>query len=109
MTSSGRAAIKEPGKGKVPDADLRKYAGTYSQAPWGGEVAVLPWEEGLAMLELPTMEPVKELVKLKKTGEHTFRRIRKDESLGEEIVFEMGPDGRPTRFTHHSNYALRVK
>ena len=104
-----RAAIKEPGKGKVPDADLRKYAGTYSQAPWGGEVAVLPWEDGLAMLDLPTMEPVKELVKLKKTGEHTFRRIRKDESLGEEIVFEMGSDGRPTRFKHHSNYAPRVK
>jgi CubicO group peptidase (beta-lactamase class C family) len=104
-----RAAIKEPGKGKVPGADLRKYAGTYSQAPWGGEVAVLPWEDGLAMLDLPTMEPVKELVKLKKTGEHTFRRIRKDESLGEEIVFEMGSDGRPTRFKHHSNYAPRVK
>jgi len=48
-------------------------------------------------------------VKLKKTGEHTFRRIRKDESLGEEIVFEMGSDGRPTRFTHHSNYAPRVR
>ena len=104
-----RAAIKEPGKGKAPDADVRRYAGTYSRAPWGGEVAVLPWEDGLAMLELPTMEPVKELVKLKKTGEHTFRRIRKDESLGEEIVFEMGSDGRPTRLKHHSNYAPRVQ
>jgi CubicO group peptidase (beta-lactamase class C family) len=104
-----RAAVKEPGKGKTPEADLRKYAGTYSEAPWGGEVAVLPWEEGLATLDLPTMDPVKDLVKLKKTGENTFRRIRKDESLGEEIVFEMGPDGRPTRFKQHSNYAPRVR
>lgn len=104
-----RAAVKEPGKGKTPDPDLRKYAGTYSEAPWGGEVAVLPWEEGLATLDLPTMDPVKDLVKLKKTGENTFRRIRKDESLGEEIVFEMGPDGRPTRVKHHSNYAPRVR
>jgi len=61
------------------------------------------------MLDLPTMEPVKELVKFKKTGEHTFRRIRKDESLGEEVVFEMGPDGRPTRFKQHSNYRPRVR
>ena len=30
---------------------------------------------------------------MKKTGENRFRRIRKDETLGEEIVFEMGPDG----------------
>jgi len=104
-----RAAVKEPGKGKTPDADLGRYAGTYSEAPWGGEVAVLPWEDGLAMLDLPTMEPVKELVKLKKTGEHTFRRIRKDESLGEEIVFEMSSDGRPTRYKHHSNYLPRVR
>jgi CubicO group peptidase (beta-lactamase class C family) len=104
-----RAAIKEPGKGKTPDAELRRYAGTYSEAPWGGEVAVLPWEDGLGMLDLPTMEPVKELVKFKKTGEHTFRRIRKDESLGEEVVFEMGPDGRPTRFKQHSNYRPRVR
>ena len=104
-----KAAIKEPEKGKAPAADLRRYAGTYSEAPWGGEVAVLPWEDGLAMLDLPTMEPMKELVKFKKTGEHTFRRIRKDESLGEEVVFEMAPDGRPTRFKHHSNYAPRVR
>ena len=104
-----RSATKEPGKGKAPEADLRRYAGTYSQAPWGGEVAVLPWEDGLAMLNLPTMEPVKELEKFKKTGDHTFRRVLKDESLGEEVVFEMGPDGRPTRLKHHSNYSRRVR
>lgn len=104
-----RDAVKEPGKGKVSDPELRKYAGTYSEQPWGGEVVVLPWEEGLAMLSLPTMDPVKDLEKLKKTGENTFRRIRKDEKLGEEIVFEMGPDGKPTRFRRHSNYSPRVR
>lgn len=104
-----RDAVKEPGKGKTPDPELRKYAGTYGGQPWAGEIAVLPWEDGLAMLELPTMEPVKDLVKLKKTGENTFRRIRKDEKLGEEVVFEMGPDGKPIRFTHHSNYFPRVR
>ena len=52
---------------------------------------------------------MKDLVKLKKTGEHTFRRIRKDESLGEEIVFEIGPDGKATRFRRHSNYSTRVE
>jgi CubicO group peptidase (beta-lactamase class C family) len=104
-----RDAVKEPDKGKAPDPELRKYAGTYSEQPWGGEVAVLPWEEGLAMLSLPTMDPVKDLVKLKKTGENTFRRIRKDEKLGEEIVFDMGPDGRATRFTHQSNHFPRLR
>ena len=55
------------------------------------------------------MEPVKDLVKLKKTGEHTFRRIREDETLGETVVFEMGPDGRAARFTQHSNVHERMR
>jgi CubicO group peptidase (beta-lactamase class C family) len=104
-----RAALKEPEKAKAPDAGLRTYAGTYSDAPWGGETAIVPWEDGLAMLSLPTMVPMKDLEKLKKVGDHTFRRVRKDESLGETVVFEMGPDGRPTRFIRHSNYSPRVK
>ena len=103
------AAVKEPGKGKTPDVSLRAYAGTYDAQPWAGEVVVLPWEDGIAMLELPTMTPVKDLERFRKTGEHRFRRIRKDESLGEEVVFEMGADGRPVRFVRHSNVLRRMR
>jgi hypothetical protein len=70
---------------------------------------VLPWEDGIALLDLPTTDPVKDLEKFKKVGENTFRRIRKDETLGEEVVFEMGPDGKASRFTRHSNFSVRVK
>jgi hypothetical protein len=104
-----RAAVKDKEKAKAPDPALRRYAGTYNAQPWGGEVAVLPWEEGLALLDLPTMDPVKDLEKLKKVGENTFRLIRKDETLGEEVVFEIGPDGKASRFTRHSNFSVRVK
>ena len=104
-----RAAVKDKEKAKAPDPALRRYAGTYNAQPWGGEVAVLPWEEGLALLDLPTMDPVKDLEKLKKVGENTFRLIRKDETLGEEVVFEIGPDGKASRFTRHSNFSVRIK
>ncbi len=104
-----RAAVKEPEKAKTPDPALRRYAGTFTAQPWAGEVVVLPWEDGLALLDLPTMEPVKDLEKLRKTGEHTFRRIREDETLGEEVVFEMGSDGRAVRFTQHSNVHERMR
>jgi hypothetical protein len=60
-------------------------------------------------MDLPTMSPVKSLMKLKKTGEHTFRRVRDDEELGEEIVFELGPDGRASRLKWHSNYYPRLR
>jgi CubicO group peptidase (beta-lactamase class C family) len=104
-----RDAVKEPGKGKAPAPGLERYIGTYDEQPWGGEVAVVRWDDGLAMLELPTMDPVKDLLKLKKTGENTFRRIRKDEKLGEEVVFEIGPDGRASRFMRHSNHSPRIE
>jgi hypothetical protein len=61
------------------------------------------------MVELPTMDPVKEMDRVQETGEHRFRRIRKDDSLGEEIVFEIGPDGRATQYTQHSNHFRRIR
>jgi hypothetical protein len=71
---------------------------------------VLPWEDGLAILGLPTDNPIGDaLIKLKPAGEHRFRRIRADGSLGEDVVFEMGADGRPARMLQHSNYAVRAR
>jgi CubicO group peptidase (beta-lactamase class C family) len=104
-----KSATKEPGKAKPGDPQMRAYAGTYTAQPWGGEIAVLPWDDGLAMLGLPTADPMKDLVKLKKAGQHTFRRIRKDETLGEDVVFEMDADSRAVRLRRHSNYNNRVK
>jgi len=104
-----RAAVKEPEKAKPIDPTLRRFAGTYSAQPWTGEAAVVPWEDGLALLFLPTDEPVRDLIRLKRTGDNTFRRIRKDETLGEEVVFEMGTDGRAVRFTRHSNPHERIR
>ena len=104
-----REAKKDAGKASPPDPSLSRYAGAYDSQPWGGETAVIPWGEGLAILELPTMNPMEDLEKLKKVGEHRFRVIHKDETLGEEIVFEMGPDGRAARYIHHSNIAPRIR
>jgi hypothetical protein len=106
-TQQWYAATKEPGKGEAPDPELATYFGTYSSG-FAGETAVFAWEDGLGMLGLPTMEPLKGIVKLKKTGEHTFRRVRKDEKLGEELAFEIGSDGKAARFRVHSNYQKRV-
>jgi CubicO group peptidase (beta-lactamase class C family) len=104
-----RAAVKEKDKAKEPDPGLRSFAGTYTAQPWSGEAVVVPWEDGLALLFLPTSEPIKDLIRLKQTGPHRFRRIRKDDSLAEEIVFEMGADGKAVRFTRHSNPHVRIR
>jgi hypothetical protein len=85
---------------------MDRYLGTY-ETSFGGEIAVVRWEDGIATLGLPTMDPVRGLTRLKKTGEHTFRRIRRDDALGEEYAFVMGPDGRPTHYVVHNNVYRR--
>ena len=92
-----------------PDPDFSAYVGTYTGQPWGGESAIVAWEDGLAELGLPDDNPINSLSKLRKTGEHTFRRVRKDGELGEEVKFEMGPDGKATALTWFSNRRARVK
>jgi len=97
------AAKDKEAKPKMPDPSLSVYVGSYSSAFSGTETAVVLWEDGLAMLPLPTTDPVAALAKTRKIGDHTFRRVRKDEVLGETITFEMGPDGRALRYVQHSN------
>lgn len=108
-------AIKEAAKAKPgapapksADPSLAPYLGLYSTG-FSGEVAVVRWEEDLAVMGLPTADPVRAISKLRKTGEHTFRRVRKDEALGEELVFEVGADGRASLITWHSNRYRRVR
>ncbi len=110
--SGGAAPVAATGSAPAPvvtyDASLDRYLGTYGGS-FGGELAIVRWEDGLSILSLPTMDPLRSLTKLKKTGEHTFRRVRRDEALGEEIVFEIGADGKPTRFRQHQNYYAKVR
>jgi hypothetical protein len=105
IKAATKPATTEAGK---PQADLSKYTGTY-ESGFAGEIAIVEWEDGLAVLSLPTMDPVRGLTKLKKTGEHAFRRIRKDEALGETLVFELGREGQAVRIIWNSNQYRRVR
>jgi CubicO group peptidase (beta-lactamase class C family) len=91
-----------------PKPDLSRYTGIY-ESGFAGETSIVEWEDGLAALSLPTMDPVKDLTKLKRVSDNTFRRIRKDEALGETVVFEMGGEGQVVRMIWNSNQFRRVR
>jgi CubicO group peptidase (beta-lactamase class C family) len=89
------------------ESELSVYTGVY-ESGFAGEMAIVEWEDGLAALGLPTMNPMKGLIKLKKVdGVHMFRRIRKDDGLAETIEFQLGPDGRASLFIWNSNRYVR--
>ena len=89
-------------------ASLAMYAGSYDAFPWDGESVVVVWGDGLATLDLPNADPMKALERLRKTGEHTFRRVRSDGTLGETYRFEIGPDGKPSKLWVHNNPSPRM-
>ena len=58
---------------------------------------------------LPSTDPKENLTLRQHAGGDTFRRIRKDEVLGEEMVFERDENRRVIRCHHDSNYWKRLK
>lgn len=89
--------------------DLDAYSGHYNAQPWWGETAVLPWQGKLAVFGLPSENPAQDLTLLKHIEGDTFRRLRKDETLGEEVTFERDETGKVVRMWQHSNYSDKIK
>ncbi len=100
-TDAGPAGVSA----QAPDLD--RFTGRYD-ASFGGEIAVLRWKGGLAMLGLPTDDPLDSLTRLRHQAGTTFRRVRDDGELGERIVFETDERGRVTRLVRFSNYYPRI-
>lgn len=93
---------------KALDRSLERYLGTYASA-WGGEIEFVAWEGGLVELSLPNATPVRGMTKLRKVGEHTFRRVRPDDKLAETWTFTVDADGRATAFITNYNVSPRIR
>jgi CubicO group peptidase (beta-lactamase class C family) len=93
-----------------PEPPPSPYLGTYDFGPWGGEFLVFPWEGGLAMLEVPSRDPLGEMVRLGPVPgrPHHFRRLRTDGAPGEPITFEVDDEGRAVRLWRWNNPFPRV-
>lgn len=89
--------------------DLEKYTGTYSEEPWGGETAVIIWDGKLGMVGFPTDNPLSRITELKHIEGDTFRRVREDGELGEEIRFETDASGNVIKVWQHSNFSLKIR
>jgi CubicO group peptidase (beta-lactamase class C family) len=102
------AALGAPADLPPRDPALERYTGVYASI-WGQD-AVVRWGDGLAILDLRSRDPKNDMEQLRRTGEHTFRRVRGDDgSLGETVYFEVGEDGAVRRFQQHSIWQDRVR
>lgn len=96
-------------KPKENEIDLDGYTGLYNGQPWDSEKKVLKWYGNLAILDLPSNRPLEDMVLLQHVSGDVFRRIRRDESLGEKISFERDATGKVVRMWEYSNYSVKLK
>ena len=94
---------------KTDSLNIRQYAGRYNAQPWSSETQVVSWYGKLAVVGFPSTTVADNMTLLKHVKDNVFRRVRSDETLGEEIVFEKDKTGKITGFVQHSNNYLRVK
>ena len=96
-------------KDEIINPDWIKFTGTYTYDPWGGEVAVVPWNGELVMAFFPSSSPPINLTKLKHIKTNLFIRVRDDGEDGEEIEFIISKDGKVKSIFQHSNYWKKIK
>jgi hypothetical protein len=103
--------LKVP-KSNIPKTDslhLEQYAGQYNAQPWNSETIIFPWYGKLGMKGLPGETVAQSMTLLKHVKGDTFRRIRSDETLGEEVVFERDKSGKVIRYSQHSNFYTKLR
>ena len=101
ILEAGGSAASAENSGPHDDG-LDDFPGSYNLAPWDGEDLVFRWKDGLAIVSLPTMEPVKNMVLLKRVEGDRFRTIRSDDEHGHELVFRRDESGKVTHLDFHS-------
>ena len=91
---------------KVPGLD--EYEGYYSLLPHLSELYITSWNQKLALLKLPTLDPAGSMMVLKHVREDTFRRVRENGELAESYVFERDDKGSVYRIKSHQNFYSKI-
>lgn len=107
-----RNILGKAAKEKAPKSDslnLQQYAGRYNSQPWSSETQVIPWYGKLAVVGFPANSPSEGITQLRHVKGDVFRRVRSDDTLGEEIVFEKDASGKVTGYVQHSNRYVKLK
>jgi CubicO group peptidase (beta-lactamase class C family) len=96
----------EPSGDSAPN--LSDYVGSYDVSPWTGEDMVFKWKEGLAIISLPTTDPLGDMVRLRHVDGDIFRTIRSDDQPGHKLIFSRDEQGQVSHLTYHSNHQLKM-
>ncbi|MDQ3145314.1 MAG: beta-lactamase family protein [Pseudomonadota bacterium] len=101
------ATVPAPVTGKQKP-DLAIYEGSYSTPRYDDDVYISAYGDDLLVAPLYTASVAKDAEKFRHVSGNLFRRVRADDSLAEELRFDLDASGRAIRAWHHSNYVDRT-
>ena len=95
--------IRGPRDGGEASGEWTKYTGYYTADKAWSDAEVLEWNGSLAMMWVPTEDPVGSLVSLRRVEGDVFRQVRSDGKLGKHYIFETDADGNAVRMKFNNN------
>jgi CubicO group peptidase (beta-lactamase class C family) len=101
-------ALNTPGGGDRGPGEWARYTGYYTGVRSWSEAEVLEWEGSLAVMWIPTGDPVGSLVKLQRVEGNVFREVKGDGTLGKHYAFKAAPDGNIVRMKFNNNLLERM-
>jgi CubicO group peptidase (beta-lactamase class C family) len=93
--------------GPAPGVDLAHYEGTYRRDNVASDIYVAPYGNELMVIDLFTDTPAGDITRLRHVEGSRFRVVRANDTLAEEVRFDVDRAGRATRVWWHSNYLDR--
>ena len=86
---------------KTPVNKYKEIEGVYISQPWNSETYAQSWGDKLGFLFMPTLNPELELYE--RVEEDTFRRILKNDELGQELKILRDKNNNIVAFKTHQN------
>ncbi|MDX1554465.1 MAG: serine hydrolase domain-containing protein [Xanthomonadales bacterium] len=102
ILDAGGAPTAPAEEAAEPTVDFTEFLGAYDLYPWGNEALVVQWEDGLSIAWVPSMTPLENMEKLQHIEGDTFKVVRDDESLADEVVFIRDESGTVVSMKRHS-------
>jgi CubicO group peptidase (beta-lactamase class C family) len=84
-------------------SEWAKYTGYYTADNVWSDAEVFQWNDSLALLWVPTEDPLNSLTMLTRIEENVFRQVRNDGSLGKHYIFGTDTDGNIVSMRFNNN------
>ena len=101
-------ALLNPGDMRELSSEWSKYTGYYTEDDVWSDAEVLQWNDSLAMMWVPTEDPLNSVTMLTRIEGNVFRQVRNDGSLGKHYIFGADANGDIVSMKFNNNIYRRT-